>query len=368
MPGLGDKWGLLRGLWSGETAYAGPFAVTVDVTRRCNLRCVGCPSHSPYLNPPAGRPAAVDDLDAGMFAGLCRELKAIGTGTLIFCGEGEPMLHPRLFEMIALAKATVARVVLITNGTLLDQAKMQALLDSRLDVLRVSLWGSSAEEFENNYPGTNPEHLNRIGDRLREFATVKDAQRSLLPRIGLHLVINRHNYRRIESFADLAIETRVNAVSFSPLRSNFGSLASIALSKEEESWLRVSLRLAGRKLRSSGVDHNIEETIQRYDIGEEVRRKVHCYVAWTHPRIRVDGTVQPCCPCNIVVGSLREQSLREIWNGPGYQSFRKKALSPSASGFLDENCDCSYCCHVADNSRIHKFYKWLAPLGSRKEG
>jgi len=368
MPGLGDKWGLLRGLLSGEAAYAGPFAVTVDVTRRCNLRCIGCTSHSPHLNPPVPREAAVDDLDAGMFAGLCRELKAVGTGTLVFCGEGEPTLHPRLFDLIALAKATGARVVLLTNGTLLDQAKMQALVDSRLDVLRVSLWGSSVEEFEDNCPGSNPEYLNRIGDRLHEFASVKEARRSLLPRIALHLVIDRHNCRKVEAFVGLAIETRVNAVSFSPLHSIFGGLASIALSKEEESLLKDSLRQADRRLRSSGVDHNIEETIRRYDIGEEVRRKVPCYVAWTHPRIRVDGTVQPCGPCTCAVGSLRERSLREIWNGPGYRSFRKKVLSRSASGFIDENCDCSYCCHVTDNSRIHRLYKWLSPLGRRKEG
>ena len=38
MQGVAGKWGLLRGLLNGETAYAGPFAVTVDVTRRCNLR------------------------------------------------------------------------------------------------------------------------------------------------------------------------------------------------------------------------------------------------------------------------------------------------------------------------------------------
>src|SRR5674476_1127695 len=198
MLGLGDRWGLLRGLLSGEAAYAGPFAVTVDVTRRCNLRCIGCKSHSPHLNPVVPRETAVDDLDAGMFADLCRDLKAIGTGTLVFCGEGEPMLHPRLFDLIALAKATGARVVLLTNGTLLDQARRQALVDSRLDVLRVSLWGSSAEEFENNYPGSNPEYLNRIGGWLREFASFKDARRSLLPRIALHLVINRHNCGRIE--------------------------------------------------------------------------------------------------------------------------------------------------------------------------
>jgi MoaA/NifB/PqqE/SkfB family radical SAM enzyme len=368
MLGVGEKWGLLRGLLSGETAYVGPFAVTVDVTRRCNLRCIGCQSHSPHLNPPAPREAAVDDLDAGMFADLCRELKAIGTGTLVFCGEGEPMLHPRLFDLIAMAKATGARVVLLTNGTLLDQARMQALVDSRLDVLRVSLWGSSAEEFENNYPGSNPEYLSRIGVRLHEFAAVKEARRSLLPRIALHLVINRHNCRKIASFVDLAIEARVNAVSSSPLRSGFGGLASIALSKEEERLVKDSLRQAERRLRSCGVDHNIGETIRRYDIGEEVRRKVSCYIAWIHPRIRVDGTVQPCAPCTCAMGSLREQSLREIWNGPGYRSFRKKALSPSSSSFIDENCDCSYCCHVIDNSRIHRLYKWLAPLARRKEG
>ena len=181
-------------------------------------------------------------------------------------------------------------------------------------------------------------------------------------------MINRHNCRKIESFVDLAIEARVNAVSFSPLRSSFGGPASTALSKEEERLVKDSLRQAGRRLRCSGVDHRIEQTVRRYDIGDEVRRKVPCYVAWTHPRIRVDGTVQPCAPCTCAMGSLREQTLREIWNGSGYRSFRKEALSPSPSSFMDENCDCSYCCHVLDNSRIHRFYKWLLPLGRRKEG
>ncbi len=54
-------------------------------------------------------------------------------------------------------------------------------LGDKWGLLCVSLWGSSVEELASNYPDANPEHLNRIGDRLREIAAVKDARRSLLP-------------------------------------------------------------------------------------------------------------------------------------------------------------------------------------------
>jgi MoaA/NifB/PqqE/SkfB family radical SAM enzyme len=119
---LSEKIRLLRGLISGESAWTGPFFVAVRLTQRCNLHCAGCPFHSPGITPPA-RKAPLEDFPLALFKNLCSELKIMGTHSLWLTGDGEPLLHPQVFEFIRVAKAAGLTVKLITNGVLLDEAR-----------------------------------------------------------------------------------------------------------------------------------------------------------------------------------------------------------------------------------------------------
>jgi radical SAM protein with 4Fe4S-binding SPASM domain len=255
--------------------------------------------------------------------------------------------------------------VLLTNGTLLDEEKIHSFVYNRLDQVRVSLWASSPEEYAENYPGTNPRWFGETLRGLRLIGSIKKSRGSVFPRTALHVVLDRFNWRQVDSFIDLALEAGVGALSLSPLRTLAGRLSELALSAEEECELKDNLRRARTRLRRYGLEHNIGETLHRYEVGNAVRQRVPCYVAWTHPRIRVDGTVYPCAPCDWPMGNLREQSLGEIWNGPAYRSFRKKVLMPVETELAE--CDCSYCCLVTGNERIHRVYKWLAPLSRARE-
>ena len=154
MATLYEKIKLLRGLLTGEVAKTGPFYVDIDLTRRCNLQCLGCPYHSPHVNDTSPQNPAVMDLSIDFFKRLCNELKRMNTHGLILQGAGEPLLHPDVFEMISTAKAAGFHVTLITNGTLLDRETIEALIDARLDTLKVSLWASSAEQYQQNYRKT----------------------------------------------------------------------------------------------------------------------------------------------------------------------------------------------------------------------
>jgi len=362
MATLYQKLKLFHGLLTREIAFAGPFAVTVDVTRRCNIRCLGCAIHSPYVTGQAPHDTATQDLDVNMFGRLCRELQTMNTNTLVFCGDGEPLLHPRMFDLIQLAHSAGFRTVLLTNGTLLDEIKVRSLVDSRLDLVRVSLWASSPDEFKRNYPGTSADYFTTIINGLHLLASAKNSQRAASPHVALHLVINRHNFQSIDSFVDLAIEMRCDSVSFSPLHTIFDQIASYGLLRQEENLLGEQLLRAKEKLRSLEVEHNIDETIRRYEAGANVWKKVPCYVGWMTCRMKVDGTIQPCNPCQLPMGNFREQSLGEIWNGPVYRAFREMILAPNSSRVMDERCDCSFCCHFSDNLRVHRFYKWMSPL------
>ncbi len=95
MAGFSEKVGLFRGLLNGEAAGAGPFYVTVDVTRRCNLQCLGCPAHSPHATRPRPGDPTVQDIPLDLFESVCRQLEAMNTDELIFSGEGNLSCIPR---------------------------------------------------------------------------------------------------------------------------------------------------------------------------------------------------------------------------------------------------------------------------------
>lgn len=152
------------------------------------------------------------------------------------------------------------------------------------------------------------------------------------------------------------------AIFFSFSSSWGGALASFALSPEEERLVRLSLLRARKRLDSLSMDHNIDEVLLRYELGSTVWQKLPCYIAWYHARIRADGTVQPCGPCNLEVdfGNLHKNTFHEIWNGLAIGAFRREALTCQGLASIGEHCDCGFCCYVGDNMRVHRLFRWFS--------
>ena len=103
-----EKMRLLKVLIKGDASYTGPFYVAVEITRRCNLNCLCCRCHSPDLIRPSIGDQSVKDMSFNVFDNLCHELEKMGTTHLILTGEGEPFLHPHLFDFIAVAKRAIS--------------------------------------------------------------------------------------------------------------------------------------------------------------------------------------------------------------------------------------------------------------------
>lgn len=364
MATLYEKMKLMKGLLTGDTAYIGPFYVTVDVTRRCNFRCPGCRYHSPMLNTTSPGDRSILDIPFSLAEKLFEEFKEMGTSGLILIGEGEPFLHPRLFDIILAAKDAGLHITLLTNGTLLNKTNVHSIIGSGLDILKVSLWASSAEEYEKNYPGTTSANFENIIKGLRILAHIKVKQKSTLPTVVLHHPISRHNFKKIDTMVDLVDTTGCHTLSFSPFKSRRGKLASAALSLDEEKFLCLSLDRMKKRLDSLPINHNIDQTLLRYEIGEEVRETLPCYIGWLHARIKVDGTVFSCNPCDLPMGNLNENRFQEIWNTSTYRHFRRKTLTRKGLASMSKHCDCGYCCHVEDNLRVHRLFRWFAPLKS----
>src|SRR3954469_5109956 len=78
-------------------------------TYSCNMRCFGCVSNAENAKPA--------NLDLKVFDRFLREFTDMGGESIEFSGGGEPTLHPKFQEMIAMIKFYGLQFGMITNGT-----------------------------------------------------------------------------------------------------------------------------------------------------------------------------------------------------------------------------------------------------------
>lgn len=140
------------GVLDGGRAFGGPIQANLDVTNRCNIRCIHCYFHSPLLthpNLPATRlsratgrglpdPAALRNqleiqADAARVHAMIDDLLNMGTRAFQFSGNGEVFTHPEIMEFIGRVKSRNATCITNTNGTLLDAEKINGLVKMGFD-------------------------------------------------------------------------------------------------------------------------------------------------------------------------------------------------------------------------------------------
>lgn len=104
------------------------------LTTRCSLRCKNCNAYMPWFGESRGH--AHHDISPEDFRRDLERLSTAVTGIrrFILIG-GEPLLHPRLAELveIALASPLVSVVEIITNGTLVPRPELLEVLAQARD-------------------------------------------------------------------------------------------------------------------------------------------------------------------------------------------------------------------------------------------
>ena len=104
-----------------------------NLVRRCNLACQHCYSVSADRDFPG-------ELSTDEVFAVLADLRAFGVPALILSG-GEPLLRPDIYEIADRAKALGFYTALSTNGTLVDEANIDRIVDARFDYVGISLDG-----------------------------------------------------------------------------------------------------------------------------------------------------------------------------------------------------------------------------------
>jgi sulfatase maturation enzyme AslB (radical SAM superfamily) len=177
-----------------------PDEVLIEPVMGCNLRCPMCPV--------TGAPDSMDGrtpviMQFEVYRRIIEQLSDRPRHILLTIF-GEPLLHPRIVEFVALAKQGGHNVHIITNGTKLTGELAVRLIEARLDVLTVSIDGLTRQTYERLRVGASRD---RVLANLREFAG-ENARRKSGLRIEINYIVSpRTVHERDAFFRELATRT-----------------------------------------------------------------------------------------------------------------------------------------------------------------
>jgi radical SAM protein with 4Fe4S-binding SPASM domain len=179
-------------------SLAAPETIHFSVTGRCDQACTGC-----FYSARPGSTVAAQDASWALFERVI--LVAEQARVLqIALGGGEPLLHPRLVDMVRLAREHSIVPNLTTNGNLLTREMAHALKEAGLGQAQISLNG--ADEAVN------------VRTRPNFTATMQAIEncRAAGLRWGLNFLVTRSNLTALEAVGELG--RRLGAASVNILR------------------------------------------------------------------------------------------------------------------------------------------------------
>src|SRR5581483_3580268 len=147
----------------------------IEPTTRCNFTCGFC----------CGRQMTQSDLREDTFARVLDALPDLRHIELL--GEGEPLLHPRFFDMARQALKRGLRVSFITNGSLLSPSVVDQILGLGFWDVSMSLESADPEVFRNLRGGK----LEKVIEGVRRLVAARDARKLKRPAIGFALTVLR---------------------------------------------------------------------------------------------------------------------------------------------------------------------------------
>lgn len=299
--------------WTGKTVQWGiPVSISFEPTTSCNLRCPECPSGLRSFTRPTGM--LKDDFFKQTIDQLYKDLLY-----LIFYFQGEPYLNPAFLDMVKYASTKKIYTATSTNAHYLNDQNAKKTVESGLDRLIISIDGSTQESYQKYRVGGN---LNKVLEGAANVVKWKKQLKSKTPFIIFQFLVVRHNEHQILEIKKIAKEIGVDEVRL--------KTAQVYDYENDPNQLIPTLEKYSR--------YRKNKTGQMEFKGKNER---HCWRLWHDPVITWDGSVVPCCfdkDASHKLGSLKENTFKEIWQNKEYQKFRTNVLHSRSNIDICTNC------------------------------
>lgn len=264
-----------------------PMNVMVQISKKCNLRCIFC-GHETWKGNSGF-------MDFSLFEKIVDEMEHYGGVITLVGPQGEPTLHPRFSEMLDLIGSRNVQALLCTNGTALTKAKIKAIVRNNIRHVKISFAGYDKDSYERTFVGGNFEKVVRNIKMLSDEIKVSGSNVEFsIAGLFIHFETGKDSY---ESFSKKCYEfyNSLDLVGGQTVTDHAHNFAG----KVE----------TGPQDKESGI----------YSLKKAVNGRRPFCEHLLNPCIHYDGRVSSCgcldANCDMQIGDYNKNSLVEIMQG-----------------------------------------------------
>lgn len=314
-----------------------PLTVEISPSGACNYRCIFCAFD--YLN------YEPELLDNDLMIKALEEMHENGVKSIVVCGEGEPLLNKDTPDIINYAKKIGMDVGMSTNGILFTPELANYCLKS-LTWIRVSLNAGSDENHQKI-------HKSKAGDYGKILSNLKNAveikkSNALKTTIGVQLLLIPDNLNEVYSLANQLKEIGVDYFTVKPFSKHPQSNSCIDEGFDYKNYHEMENKLN----QLSTEEFRIIFRSSSMKKLNNARKYQHCwglpFWAYIDEKANIWACIAYIGDDLFCYGNLKENSFKEIWQGPKRQAVLEYVSNMKLDG-------CRELCRLDEiNSYLHE--------------
>jgi len=335
--------------------------VSMRITHRCNHRCAICGQWGKKgYNAVEGAPKVMGEVSLEQYKRMVDEI--LPRKPHIYITGGEPFLYRPLVPLVNYMKEKGLSVQIVTNGVGLEK-NAETIVDNEWDMLCVSLDGPKAIHDKcRGLPGA----YETTQKGFRKIQELKKKRGKRKPTLYTLTTISETNQRVLldtlheaESLRPDLMVVYYSWFTSEALGKSHTALLKKKLGIEPFAWKSYVRDMSGmsteliadevRRVKRAGLKSPVvfvpqlepDEVETYYRHPEDFMGWERCLAPWFQVDIMPNGDVVNCRDFpDIVMGSIKESPLLEIYNSDKFCAFRK-ALASTPKGVFPT---CSRCC------------------------
>ena len=392
----------LSWMYKAECYFSGPSVVHMDISNKCTHSCLFCGLYSPLVIEDEKQKAGGQlpkDLINFMSSQIPFEkaTELIDSLPLIaqhiqFGGAGDPFTHPRVLELLTLARNKGIWVEVLTNMEYFKEEDLRLLtkLGSHnyfgIHII-ANLAAATAEIYVRVRPRQTQQTFEKVMSNVKKLRSLREENQGIGVSVTFMSVMNRFNYSEACQMVELASEVGADKIWFKPLEIYHPEHVhllppeseKIEYAKSLHRALQIAEKLNVQILQKETIEPWLEALSQKSDsqkqnddkksksysvmnggFPNDLYKNISCRIGLNYIRFQVDGEVKSCCIAKYPIGEIRTQTWRKVWRSTAYAAFRNKMKRIATDHFHLTDPEfkfCQNCSHIPNNVEIDRLLR-----------
>lgn len=322
-----------------------PIYIEIALAGGCNHRCTYCALD--FMGYKRRFP------EVKIFKKRLFEMASLGVKSIMYAGEGEPLLHKDAGAIINYTRDTGMDIGLTTNAVLLNKKMADSILKS-LSWIKVSINGATKETYKKIHRA-NPDDFDRVMKNIAYVVKLKRQKRYKCV-LGMQLLLLPENSGEVLDLAERARDLGIDYLVIKPYSHHPFSKNNKYQHIKYKKYLYLKDKLEPFNNKVFSVVFRIN-TMKKWDEGR--RSYEHCYGLpfWTY--VDAGGNLWGCSAYledkRFLYGNIYKNTFKEIW-----ESSKRKSLL----GIIEKGLDLKNC---RVNCRMDEINRYLWELKNPPE-